>query len=72
MSFDNRAVGPEQSDSIRLIRYNRDRAENAFAAHCALLATEAVRPDLRDNPAWVVLRQDAYENFALAFEEVGK
>jgi hypothetical protein len=72
MSFDSRADGPGQSDSIRLIRYNRQRADNAFHAHCALLATEAMQPDLRDNPAWVVLRQDAYENFVLAFEEAGQ
>ena len=72
MSLDNRADGPEQSDSIRLIKYNRQRADNAFDAYSALYAMEAVRPDLRDNPAWVVLRQDAYENFALAFEEVGQ
>ena len=72
MASHNRGSAPEQSDSIRLIRYNRQRADNAFRAHCALLATEAMQPDLCDNPAWVVLRQNAYENFSLAFEEVGQ
>lgn len=72
MSFHNKGGALSQSDSLRLIRYNRQRADNAFEAHSALIAAEIMRPALRDNPAWVVLRQDAYENFALAFEEVGK
>lgn len=44
------------------------RAREAFAAHKALLEIERMRPELRENPAWTVLRQDAFENFSIAFE----
>lgn len=53
---------------VPVIRYNEARAAEAFEAHCALLLLERINPALRDNPAWTVLRQDAYENFELAFE----
>jgi hypothetical protein len=72
MSNSNRGDPPAQSESIRIIKCNRKRADDAFYAYSALYAIEEMRPDLRDNPAWVMLRQDAYENFALAFEEVGQ
>jgi len=45
-------------------------AADAFSAHCAMVSLEAIRPELKHNPAWTVLRQDAYENFTLAFEAV--
>ncbi len=53
---------------VPVIRYNETRAAHAYEAHCALLFIERINPGLRDNPAWTVLRQDAYENFELAFE----
>ncbi len=53
---------------MKLVRYDADRANNAYEAHCALLKAERDNPELRRNPAWTVLRQDAFENFALAFE----
>ena len=40
----------------------------AFAAHSALLKAEADTPTLKDNPFWIMLRQDAYERFHSAFD----
>lgn len=60
------------NNEIRIIQYNRERADNALSAYSALVSLEAIRPELKHNPAWTVLRQDAYENFCLAFEEVGQ
>jgi hypothetical protein len=48
-------------------RFDETRARDAYEAHIALLDQERRFPKLRDNPAWTVLRADAYENFALAF-----
>lgn len=42
-------------------------ADLAFAAHTTLLAAERANPALADNPFWTVLRQDAFENFMIAF-----
>lgn len=53
-----------------IIRYDEKRATDAFAAHKALIECERMRPELRHNPAWTVLRQDAFENFTLAFEAI--
>lgn len=43
------------------------RAADAYEAHAALLRTEAANPSLLKNPFWVIMRQDAYEQFAIAF-----
>lgn len=51
-----------------LILFNQRRADDAFAAHAALVRMEADQPELAENPAWQSLRADAFENFALAFE----
>lgn len=48
-------------------RFDESRARDAYDAHIALIDQERRFPALKDNPAWVVLRADAYENFALAF-----
>lgn len=72
MSVSNRAVRPAQSDSIRTIHFNQVRANDAWVAHTAMLSVEAMRPDLKDSPAWVALRQAAYANFERAFAEVGQ
>ena len=70
---DNNGGNPAgQSDSIRLIHYDRLNAERAFAVHANLLGLEELRPELKHNPFWTMTKQDAYERFALAFEEVGK
>jgi hypothetical protein len=45
-------------------------ADNAFQAHMALVKAERDNPRLRANPHWTMLRQDAFERFAAAFERV--
>ena len=57
-------------NTIPIIMWNKRRADDAFAAHKALLLAENSAPELRKNPAWQCLRADAYENFVLAFEAV--
>ena len=47
---------------------NRQRAEDAFAVHAALLKAQVNDPALRDNPQWTIIRQEAFERFSLAFE----
>ena len=49
-------------------KYNKRAAAECFAAHQALVQTERANPALRSNPHWVMLRQDAYERFSLAYE----
>lgn len=56
--------GPKK---VAVIRYDEARATQAYEAHVAMLDQEQRFPKLKDNPAWVCLRADAYENFALAF-----
>ena len=46
------------------------KADESFAAHTALLKAERADPSLFNNPQWTILRQDAYERFALAFERL--
>ena len=60
---------PEQpgAQQIPVIRFDEQRANDAYLAHIALLDQERRHPSLKKNPAWQVLRADAYENFALAF-----
>jgi hypothetical protein len=70
MSFDSRAVGPEQSDSIHIINWDRVAADNAYAVHLALLGLEALRPELKDNPAWDSVRRFGYAQFEDAYEKV--
>lgn len=70
MTSYNGGIPADQSDSIRLIRWDRLRAEQAFAVHAGLLGLEELRPELKHNPYWTMLRQDAYERFAVAFDEV--
>lgn len=54
----------------RVIEFSEQAAADAFAAHAALIRAERDNPGLSKNPAWTMLRQDAYERFALAFREV--
>lgn len=46
---------------------NERKAREAFEVHCALLGAERDNPALKRNPRWTVLRQDAFEAFALTF-----
>lgn len=48
--------------------FDRRQAEDAFQVHAALARCEAAVPTLTDNPQWTILRQDAFERFAIAFE----
>lgn len=52
----------------KIVRVNHCKAATAFAAHSALLKAERANPELLDNPIWTMLRQDAFEAFANAFE----
>lgn len=72
MSFSNRADGPEQSDSVPVIKYDEQRAHDAWEAHTAMIRAELRDPKLRDNSEWAILREVAASNFVSAFEEVGK
>lgn len=54
----------------RVIHFDRKLADDAFAVHAALVQAEGRNRHLRHNPQWTVLRQDAYERFAVAFQEV--
>ncbi|PTR06420.1 hypothetical protein C8K11_12033 [Novosphingobium sp. GV055] len=42
-------------------------AEQAFAAHAAMVRAEAREPDLKDNPCWTLLRREAFSRFDRAF-----
>jgi Fe-S cluster biosynthesis and repair protein YggX len=47
---------------------NREKqAIDAFQAHQAMLITELRWPHLADNPAWRILREDAFAQFHFAF-----
>lgn len=43
------------------------RAEQAWAAHQAVMQAEARDPGLRSNPVWRCLKMDAFEAFHNAF-----
>jgi hypothetical protein len=45
------------------------RAEQAFAAHAAILKAQVADRSLVDNPFWIMLRQDAYERAFNEFEK---
>lgn len=42
-------------------------AEQAFAAHAAMVRAEAREPALKDNPCWTLLRREAFARFDRAF-----
>lgn len=53
---------------IPIIEYDAQRAEQAFAAHRALLLTELRSPGLADNPQWQSVRDYAFRLFNRSFE----
>lgn len=55
---------------IPVILVNEREAVDAFEVHRALVITENRHRHLRRNPQWTILRADAYEAFANAFEVV--
>jgi hypothetical protein len=58
---------PPPNQAVPVIRFDERRATDAYEAHTALLDQERRFPRLKQNPAWQMLRADAYEAFALAF-----
>ena len=59
--------GKAGTQPIPVVHFDERRAANAYAAHTAMLDQERRFPSLKSNPAWIVLRADAYEEFALSF-----
>lgn len=55
---------------VPLILCAAEVADNAFRAHMALVTAERDNPDLRHNPHWTMLRQDALDRFCDAFMKV--
>lgn len=53
---------------IPVIAVDEQRAMDAFEVHQALLLTERRNRLLRENPQWQLIRADAYEAFANAYE----
>lgn len=52
---------------IPTFRFDEQKAKDAYAVHTALIDQERRFPELKENPAWQIVRQDAYEAFTLAF-----
>lgn len=52
---------------IPLIRFEQERAENAWQAFAAMRMAERRTPELCDNPIWQILLGDAYAMFCEAF-----
>lgn len=64
----NRRIPPAvQPDSFPVISFDEARATQAWEAYQAILITQATNPHLAENSAWTALRDDAFENFNLAF-----
>lgn len=59
--------GHPPTQPIPVYRFDERRASHAFEAHTALLDQERRFPKLKENPAWIAMRADAYEEFALSF-----
>jgi hypothetical protein len=53
---------------MKIITAKEPQASDAFAVHQALIQAERRDPRLKRNPQWQIMRMDAYENFARAFE----
>lgn len=68
----DKAIAAEnQFDSIPTYLVNLEAARQAFEAHSAIILAELRSTELSQNPFWTMLRQDAYERFALAFQTAG-
>lgn len=48
---------------------NEERAALAFEVHVALLRMELANPKLKENPFWLMLRRDSFEEFYVAMEQ---
>lgn len=57
---------------IPVIHMDHRKASDAYAVHSALLRAERANPELRENPQWTILRQDAFERFSEAFKVIAQ
>lgn len=55
------------TQQIRSGNFDEQRATDAFKVHVALLDQERRHPELKENPAWQLIRADAYVGFVEAF-----
>lgn len=53
--------------NVPLITYDEAKAGQAYLAYIAILAQQKADPSLVENPAWTILRQEAYATFHQAF-----
>lgn len=51
-------------------KFPKHAADDAYAAHAALVRLENEQPDLALNPCWKALREAAYARFRAALEAV--
>ena len=49
-------------------KFTKHAADDAYAAHAALILVEKSRPDLAANPYWKALRDSAFARFRAALE----
>ncbi|MDR6511489.1 hypothetical protein J2792_002361 [Novosphingobium capsulatum] len=54
-----------------IYRIHERQANDAFAAHKALVLMEVRSPELAENPVWTAARREAFAQFVAAFEMVG-
>ena len=54
----------------RVRQPDETRAMQAQEAHYAIVRATAAQPSLRANPFWTLIRQDAYERFAIEFQKL--
>ncbi len=57
--------------STPIYRVRERQANDAFAAHKALVLMEVRSPELAENPVWTAARRAAFAQFVSAFEMVG-
>ena len=57
-------------ESVSQGRFPKHMADDAYAAHAALVRAEKADPSLIGNPHWKALRDSAYARFRSALEAV--
>lgn len=57
--------------SIPIIRYNEQRATDAFAAYQAIRQQSKANPALVDSPSWQLIAGQAYQQFEAEFTQTG-
>ncbi len=68
MSLSNGGVPADQSDSIRLIRFEQVEAEKAYLVYAAMKRAEVREATLPQVPLWNVLKALSFAVFLEAFE----